>query len=433
MLSVRLPLLLVIAGAPVVASAAEPPPAAAQPALTRAPELIQFVEAPFPPTEAGRTAEVVLQLLLGVDGKVEEATVVESAGEAFDAAALAAARQFLFTPAEVDGVPSRIRILYRYAFVERVLAPTTAIFTGVVRDREAKAPLPGVTVTLADGRSAVTDADGRFRFEDVAPGPLGVTLAGERLTALSTEETFVAGEQLDATYDVFLNDPEEASGDDLEILVTAPALRKAAVSTEVAADEARKVPGTQGDVLRVVESLPGVARASVGTGALVVWGAAPDDTGVYIDGVRVPRLYHDGGLRSVMGSDFVRSVELVPGGYGAGYGRGLGGLVSVKTPKFGEEPGLHGSVAADVFDASASLRGAVSDRVNLGVAGRYGYVGPLLGAFYPDVEDYFPIPNYYDAQARVGLNLGSGQSLDLTGILSSDTTARTAPNPDPAR
>ena len=35
---------------------------------------------------------------------------------------------------------------------------------------------------------------------------------------------------------------------------------------------ARRVPGTQGDVLKVVENLPGVARASIGSGQLVVWG-----------------------------------------------------------------------------------------------------------------------------------------------------------------
>lgn len=399
--------------------------------LTKPPSLVQFVEAPFPEEEKGHTGSVVLAVTIREDGTVEDAVVTESASPAFDAAALAAVKQFTFTPAEVDGKVSRIRILYRYDFVERVEAPTTAIFAGVVRDREKKVPLPGVTLTLADGRTVVTDAEGRFEFKDVPPGPQSVGLAGERLTPLSTEETFVAGERLDATYDVFLNDPDEEGTDDFEVLVRAPTLRRQAVSTEVSADEARKVPGTEGDVLKVVENLPGVARASLGTGALVVWGAAPEDTGVYIDGVPVPRLYHDGGLRSVVGSDFVKSVELVPGGYGAAYGRGLGGLVSVKTNRFDDAP--HGSVAADLYDASASVHGPVGDRLTFGVAGRYGYVGPLLSTFYPDVEDFFPVPHYYDAQARAGTKLGVGGTLDLTGLISSDSTSSTAPSADPAR
>jgi TonB family protein len=417
---------------------AQAPPATG--VLTRPPALLQFVEATLPEADLGRTGSVVLAVTIRADGTVEDAVVTEPSGPsfgeppvdaaAFEAAAVDAVRRFVFSPAEVDGVPTRIRILYRYDFVARVVAPTTAVFEGVVRDRAAKVPLPGVTVTLGDGRFVVTDADGRFTFADVAAGPTRVTLEGDRLTALSTEETFVAGERLDATYDVFLAEPGE-DGDDLEILVTAPAIKRQAVSTEIAADEARKVPGTQGDVLKVVENLPGVARASLGTGALVVWGAAPDDTGVYVDGVPVPRLYHDGGIRSVIGSDLVRSVELVPGGYGAAYGRGLGGLVSVETNRFGE--GTHGSVSADVYDASASLNGPIGARVNYGIAGRYGYVGPLLGAFYPGVEDYFPVPHYYDLQGRVGVALGPNETVEVTTLVSSDRTERTAPNADPAR
>jgi TonB family protein len=427
------PLLMMLAAAPAVAQTPpDAPPPAGRGVLTRAPELVTFVEAVFPETEAGRTGSVVLALTIGVDGRVTDATVTESGGEAFDDAALTAARQFAFTPAEVDGTPSPVRILYRYDFVERAVLPETAIFTGVVRDREAKVPLPRVTVTLADGRTAVTDPEGRFRFEDVPPGPLAITLQGDRLPLVTTEETFVAGEKLEASYDVFLTDPDEPT-DDLEILVMAPTLRKQAVSTQVTAEEARKVPGTQGDVLRVVENLPGVARASLGTGALVVWGAAPEDTGVYVDGVRVPRLYHDGGLRSVVGSEFVKSVELVPGGYGASYGRGLGGLVSVTTNRLDERRGVHGAVSADLYDAAAQLQATVGKRVVVGAGGRVSYVGPLLSRFYPSVADFFPIPAYWDAQGRVGVSLGDGEHLDVTVLASSDATTRTAPNPDPAR
>jgi len=53
-----------------------------------------------------------------------------------------------------------------------------------------------------------------------------------------------------------------------------------------------------------------VARAAAGSGQLIVWGAAPEDTRVYIDGVPVPRLYHDGGLRSVLPSELV--LEFAP-------------------------------------------------------------------------------------------------------------------------
>lgn len=416
-------------------STAEAAPAgapAAPGAMTRPPELLGFVEAELPAEELTRVGAVILRLVIEADGAVSTVEVQETPTAAMGAAAAAAARSFRFRPAEIDGAPARVRILYRYDFTERVELPTTATFEGQVRDRQAKTGLAGVTVRVLGGPTALTDADGRFSFATLPPGPISVELEGSGFTRLSTEETLVAGERLEATYDVFLMEPDE-EGDDLEILVSAPTLKKQAVSVAIDADQARIVPGTQGDVLRVVENLPGVARSSLGSGALVVWGAAPEDTGVYVDGVRVPRLYHDGGLRSVLSGDFVRSVELVPGGYGATHGRGLGGLVVVDTQAAPEGEGIDGTAAVDLYDAGGSVRGRVGDRLSLSLGGRRSHVGPLLTWASPGVEDLFPVPHYWDVQVRTGVALRANESIDLTYIGSGDDTSRTAPNPDPSR
>ncbi len=81
------------------------------------PKLTTFVEAEFPPSEvkAGKGATVLLQIAIDATGKVAAVAVVESAGPAFDLAAVAAAKQFVFTPATVDGTPIPVKIAYRYA------------------------------------------------------------------------------------------------------------------------------------------------------------------------------------------------------------------------------------------------------------------------------------------------------------------------------
>lgn len=412
--------------------------------LTRPPRLTHFVEAPYPESERerGSAASVTLAIVIGADGRVEDAAVVESGGEAFDAAALVAVRAFVFEPAEIDGVPARIRIVYRYEFAAyvppRPVTPvaTTAVFTGVLRDAETGSPVAEATVTLDEANSVTTDAEGRFRFDGVEPGAHRVTIRGSRLPFVQTEETLAAGETLETTYDVALI-PLNADGtrdSDMEIIVFAPRLTRQAVVTEVSADEARRVPGTGGEVVQVVNNLPGVGRSAVGSGAFVVWGAAPEDTGVYVDGVRVPRLYHDGGLRAVTGSEFVRSVQLVPGGYGSAYGRGLGGLVMVDTHRADADDEQHATASFDIYDAAASYRGRLSDRVSLSLAGRASYVAPLLSAVASsDIEDFFPLPHYYDAQARVGLRLRRDEWMDLTTLVSGDRIRRTVVSPDPAR
>jgi TonB family protein len=424
-----LSLLLVLAGL----AHAQPP--ADAPKLTKPPRLLTFVKADYPEGEkaAGREAVVVLRLTLDAEGAVGEAAVETSAGAAFDAAALAAARQFRFEPAEIDGKPAPIRILYRYEFVLEKVVRTTAELTGVVRNRKTRQPLPGITLTV-EGQTATTDASGRFAFPELAAGKQAVALAGPAITAVRTEETLEAGKKTDVIYDVSVPEKvDPADKDDLEIVVVAPRpLRRAVASVEIAADQGRRVPGTQGDVLKVVESLPGVARASAGSGQLVVWGAAPQDTRVYIDGVRVPALYHTSGLRSVYAGDLVRAIELVPGGYGASHGRGLGGVVLVQTAPLAGE-GVHGAVTADVLDASAALRATLAPRLRLAAAGRVSYLDRTFAlASDRDVGDLFPIPRYRDAQARLGYQLDARTDLELDGLYSRDEVTRTVTSSDPA-
>jgi TonB family protein len=400
------------------------------------PKLTTFVQAEFPPSEvaAGKGATVVLQIAIDAAGKVAGVSVLESAGPAFDTAAVGAARQFVFEPAVVDGRAIPVKITYRYAFTitEKLVRKQTADFVGTIRDRATKKPIANVRVAVDSGQQALTDADGKFRIPDIVPGDHTVTLSGESVATVGTTETFEPSKQVDATYEVDKKRDRGSADEEEEIVITAPRLKKQVVSTEVQATQAQKVPGTQGDVLKVVENLPGVARAAAGSATLVVWGSAPQDTRVYVDGVHVPLLYHGGGYRSILPSNFVKSVELVPGGYGPTYGRGLGGLVTVaKRPL--DEDGIHGSVGADVIDASTDVRAKIADGVHVALGVRKSYLDTVLGAVTStDVGDIVPIPRYWDAQSRIVYDLASHETLELGAFASSDRIANTLLNPDPS-
>jgi TonB family protein len=429
-----LPVLAAAQNAPSVGDDARP-----KPKLTKAPKLVQFVEAAYPESEkaAGRAASVVLQIAIAASGTVDQVAVIESAGAAFDSAALDAAQRFVFEPAEIDGKPAPIKINYRYEFVLKEEAPTTGSFVGTVRVRGTGEPLAGVTVELEDGQSAVTDASGRFEFPELAPGPRRITLRKDDLKPLQTEETLEAGKRLETLYELDLQAPPEPGAseeeqDDMEIVIAAPKLTRQVVSTQVQADQAKRVAGTQGDVLKIVENMPGVARATAGSGQVVVWGASPQDTRVYVDEVRVPLLYHFGGLRSVVHSDLVRSVELVPGGYGASYGRGLGGLVTVDT-RDPDAKKFHGSAQLDVLDASAAANGPLSERLRVSGSFRRSHLDWVLDQVTDeDVNEFFPIPKYYDGQARVRYQLGQTSWIEAGGLASSDRVSRNVTSADPA-
>lgn len=407
--------------------------------LTRAPRLRNFVEPTLPEGAVlTETVVVVLKLSISAEGTVSEAEVTESAHEQFNEPAREAALKLEFDPAEIDGVPAPVRISYRYEIkppVPTEKSAETAIFAGIVRDQSSKMPLAGVRVELDSGEHALTGNDGRFSIEGVKPGTHGVTLAGPTFTPVGTEETLEAGKRYEASYDVEVAAVAVAPEDraDFEIVIVATKLGSKVTATEVVAEQATRVAGTGGDVVKVVENLPGVARSTVGSGQLVVWGASSQDTRVYIDGVHIPVLYHEGGYRSVVHSDLVRSVELQPGGYGASYGRGLGGLVTVGLRPL-DEKGYHGSVQVDAIDAAASLRGSIDDKWKFAAAARRAHLRAVVDLVSAEeVGEFVPIPAYWDTQARIGYSPSEGVSFELGGLYSSDNIDKKLAAADPSQ
>jgi TonB family protein len=404
--------------------------------LTKLPKLVEFVEAEYPESEkaAGKMASVVLQIAITDKGTVEDVAVITSAGPAFDKSAQEAVAKFRFEPAEVDGKPAPVKITYRYDFTFKEEPKQPVVnYDGVVMNRFTKKPIEGAKITVEGVGEATTDADGHFEFKEVPLGPIKVSIDAPGLTKVSTDETLEALKKLSVKYS--LEPKEEAEGEesDLEVVVVAPRIKKEITTTEIKAEEGRRIPGTGGDTLKVVQNLPGVARASFGSGQLVVWGAAPNDTRIYVDNVRIPLLYHGGGLRSTVNSDLVRAINLTPGGYGAEYGRGLGGLVTIDTRQLRNDR-VHGYVAGDLIDAAAMLEAPVGQHTRFAVAARKSYLADTINAFTnKDVNDFVPIPNYYDAQFKIQQDLRQNESVDAIGIVSRDTLTRTVSNPDPAQ
>jgi len=338
-------LLVTVVVVPLEARAASAPPAGAEAApVFQPPRLIHFVEAKPPPMGERTEAQVVLTIDIDEKGQVTSVAVAQPgggrAGEALDRAAADAARQFVFEPGRADGKPVPVRITYSYKFLlkpQPTVAPPlpaaaaqpgvpTVPVTGVVRRRGDRSPVEGVAaiVQLAPGdeRRALTGPDGHFAFPALPVGQHTLELRGTNIVAATAPIDLHQGKALELT--TFVDVKERYAS-----TVRGRRLMMEAVEHTLVNEEIRRIPGTQGDTLKAVQNLPGVARAPFGLGLLPVWGSAPQDTRVYVDGVNIPLLYHFGGLRSTVNSEFVQSLTFVPGAYQADHGLGMGGIVEV--------------------------------------------------------------------------------------------------------
>lgn len=91
-----------------------PPLKGTPPAALKKVDIGQF----YPPLARARGIEgvVVLRLLIDAEGKLEAVTIVSDPGDGFGAAAVAAVREFRFSPAKVDGKPVATSIPFKFSF-----------------------------------------------------------------------------------------------------------------------------------------------------------------------------------------------------------------------------------------------------------------------------------------------------------------------------
>lgn len=108
---------------PVPAPEPPPPTISATPAVRTADLSVRLLSAPQPryPIDARRRREqgdVVLSVLLGTDGRVQDISVSRSSGsDRLDEAALAAVRRWRWSPMMVAGVPVMVRGVVTIPFV----------------------------------------------------------------------------------------------------------------------------------------------------------------------------------------------------------------------------------------------------------------------------------------------------------------------------
>ena len=87
--------------------------------ITKQPKLLQAAAPEYPPAAlaAGKTAKVKVRIHIDASGVVTKVDVLEKVGDGFDEAAVAAAEQYVFEPAEIDGKPGAIAVETTINFV----------------------------------------------------------------------------------------------------------------------------------------------------------------------------------------------------------------------------------------------------------------------------------------------------------------------------
>ncbi len=405
---------------------AAPPPAATGGVIP--PKLAKQVRAVYPAKALTDRvyARIVVELLISATGEIDSARVVDSTITAedgtkkaddayqFGEAALAAAFQLRFEPAKLNGEAIEVEINYTFHFklpdlqtegdTGATKTPETSPvvnFTGRLIERGTRATLAGIVVTAyrdengkTVGFDATSDKQGRFRFYNLGAGVWQVRIAADGYYRFETTEEIKANQLVETSYYV-----ERRSYNPYDVLVEAPRPQKEVTRRTLTSAEIATVPGTLGDPVLVIENLPGVARPELGSGELIVRGSGPEDTGILVDGINVPLIYHFGGLKSVLPAKVIESIDFYPGNFSVRYGRALGGVFDAHVKRL-EPDRHHGSADISLLDTSLYFEFPIGDNAAIAFAGRRSYIDLVLNAVVPEDSSVGLVnaPRYYDFQ-----------------------------------
>ena len=203
-------------------------------------------------------------------------------------------------------------------------APVHRTFTGIVGVRGSKELLVGVSVVALPSKRVAVETNSQGRFELKAPA--GTT------TLLLKKEGFLPLElQLEEnTQDlgrVLLDRSAEVLG-----VGVIRARRKTEVSQQsLTRDELVRIPGTRGDAVAGLQTLPSVLPVFPGAANVVVRGSAPEDTKSFYDRIELPFVFHLGGLGTVIPTRALEAIDFYPGGFSSLYNDAIGATIQLRS------------------------------------------------------------------------------------------------------
>lgn len=304
------------------------------------------------------------------------------------------------------------------------LAASAEPVRGSVLDGQTLEPIAGAELTIVGTDiKARTDQVGGFVFKNIGVGTVTVKIVAKGYEDTEEQLVIPSGGLSDATF--VMLEPGLAS-EVIEISGSGPPMPEPPGKTELDRVELTRIPGSRGDALTSIKSLPGVANINpggAGPGVAVIRGAAPEDSQVLIDGIQIPLLYHFFGLQSIVPSEFINAIDFLPGGFGAEEGRATGGVIRVATRA--ESVSEHSGFAEMSFiNLAAFAQGPLSKKHNLqyAVGLRRSLIDIVLPAAIPDdsTVNFTTAPQYYDGQLRIDWRPDTRNRVTLLGLGSFD-------------
>jgi hypothetical protein len=316
-------------------------------------------------------------------------------------------------------------------------APTEGSIFGQVLDLDSGQPVAGVGVTAAgpEGElSAVTDARGAYQFLALPVGYYDVRfqrgeVLAERGATVSVDKKVRINMRLPAL---------PASQVTLAVPDVVPAIDvgSSRIGTTLGRDFIDGVPNAGNDIASLMQKTPGAYDETPtgyqGNRGVSLSGGTGADNAYYLEGLNVTAL-RDGLLGMNLNATFLEEVEVSSAGFGAEYGRALGGVVNMALKSGSNEwkgsafswvaPGWLSGTPRRILSTSTVLTGTTEPTYTTQLGVEVG--GPIVK------NKLFVWVGYVPEVSRSSLIQHADRYLDTNGDALPDTNADGSPIVEP--
>lgn len=294
-----------------------------------------------------------------------------------------------------------------------VLPAQNGSVNGFVYDNSNKESLIGANVYLAEmSRGSSTNLSGYYVIPDLPAGEYTLICDYIGYHTITQKIKIEPGKSVRLN---ILMDTEQMISE--TIVVEAESIRtveklyrKPISKIELTPMQIKAIPQVaETDLLRSLQTLPGIVPLSDFSSALYVRGGTPDQNLYMIDGSDVYNPEHAFGLFSTFNTDAIKHVDISKGGFGAQYGGRLSSIMDV-TYLDGNQEHFEGSFSVSLLSAKTTLQMPIGKIGSVSGSIRRTYFDKTVGAFIDEIPDYY----FYDGNIKAFFNLDANNKLTIS-------------------
>ncbi len=313
-----------------------------------------------------------------------------------------------------------------------ILLLFSALFTNVLPKTNAAGSISGFVYDAANGEAligasvyikslvlgGVTNNSGYFVIPGVPDGEykLSVSYIGYK----TVEKQFAVQKGVKNNVRIELEPEAYNTG---EIVVSGDSIRtieklfiKPVSKMEFTAKQINQIPKmVEADLLRALQTVPGITAISDFSSALYVRGGTPDQNLYMIDGADVYNPEHAFGIFSTFNTNAIKKVDLSKGGFGAEYGGRLSSVMDV-TNLDGNRNQFQGIANISLLSASTTLQVPVGSIGSLSGSFRRTYIDQTYAKWVDEIPSYY----FYDGNLKGFFDLSENDKLSISYFTSKD-------------